>query len=284
MSQTLSSLARLTLRQLRTIASELGVPLYSRKSKEALVGEVAERQEKRGEDLKAIEQELSEYSQALIERPIWLALSKVDQLDDADLQDLMEEMAETFPYRPVYGISALGDVGLDELKNDLMQYLIDERMQAAEDPDFAEHLQSLEKRISDAGHTMIKRTIIPDDVSQIKNTLDTMSKEENIDCIITTGGTGLTGRDTTPEAVNAIASKHIDGFGELFRQVSFEKIGTSAIQSRAVAALINSTYVFCLPGSTGACKDGWDEILQYQLDIRHKPCNFVEIMPRLNEK
>ena len=143
---------------------------------------------------------------------------------------------------------------------------------------------TLEKRITDAGHTMIKRTIIADDVSQIKDTLDSMSKEEEIDCIITTGGTGLTGRDTTPEAVNAIASKQIDGFGELFRQVSFEKIGTSAIQSRAVAALINSTYVFCLPGSTGACKDGWDEILQYQLDIRHKPCNFVEIMPRLNEK
>ena len=142
----------------------------------------------------------------------------------------------------------------------------------------------LEKRIIDGGHTVIKRTIIPDDVSQIKDTLDTMSKEEEIDCIITTGGTGLTGRDTTPEAVNEIASKQIDGFGELFRQVSFEKIGTSAIQSRAVAALINSTYVFCLPGSTGACKDGWDEILQYQLDIRHKPCNFVEIMPRLNEK
>ena len=143
---------------------------------------------------------------------------------------------------------------------------------------------TLEKRITDAGHRMIKRKIIPDDVSQIKDTLNTMSKEQDIDCIITTGGTGLTGRDTTPEAVKAIASKHIDGFGELFRQVSFEKIGTSAIQSRAVAALINSTYVFCLPGSTGACKDGWDEILQYQLDIRHKPCNFVEIMPRLNEK
>ena len=143
---------------------------------------------------------------------------------------------------------------------------------------------TLEKRIIDGGHKVIKRIIIPDDVSQIKDTLDTMSKEEDIDCIITTGGTGLTGRDTTPEAVKAIASKYIDGFGELFRQVSFKKIGTSAIQSRAVAALINSTYVFCLPGSTGACKDGWDEILQYQLDIRHKPCNFVEIMPRLNEK
>ena len=143
---------------------------------------------------------------------------------------------------------------------------------------------TLKKRINEAGHHMIKRTIIPDDVSQIKESLDSMSKQEEIDCIITTGGTGLTGRDTTPEAVKEIASKHIDGFGELFRQVSFNKIGTSAIQSRAVAALINSTYVFCLPGSTGACKDGWDEILKYQLDIRHKPCNFVEIMPRLNEK
>ena len=143
---------------------------------------------------------------------------------------------------------------------------------------------TLEKRINEAGHHMIKRTIIPDDVSQIKEILESMSKQEEIDCIITTGGTGLTGRDTTPEAVKEIASKHIDGFGELFRQVSFKKIGTSAIQSRAVAALINSTYVFCLPGSTGACKDGWDEILKYQLDIRHKPCNFVEIMPRLNEK
>ena len=143
---------------------------------------------------------------------------------------------------------------------------------------------TLEKRIKDSGHNLLKRIIIPDDVQQIKDTLETMSKDKEVDCIITTGGTGLTGRDTTPEAVKEIASKHIDGFGELFRRVSFEKIGTSAIQSRAVAALINSTYVFCLPGSTGACKDGWDEILKYQLDIRHKPCNFVEIMPRLNEK
>ena len=142
----------------------------------------------------------------------------------------------------------------------------------------------LQERINTAGHQCIKKIIIPDDVQLIKDTLQNLSQEKEIDCIITTGGTGLTGRDTTPEAVKEIANKHIDGFGELFRQVSFEKIGTSAIQSRAVAALINSTYVFCLPGSTGACKDGWDEILQYQLDIRHKPCNFVEIMPRLNEK
>ena len=143
---------------------------------------------------------------------------------------------------------------------------------------------TLEKRIIKAGHQMVKRIIIPDDVSKIKKTLVELSSDNEIDCIITTGGTGLTGRDTTPEAIKEIASKHIDGFGELFRQVSFNKIGTSAIQSRAVAALVNTTYVFCLPGSTGACKDGWDEILQYQLDIRHKPCNFVEIMPRLNEK
>ena len=143
---------------------------------------------------------------------------------------------------------------------------------------------TLEKRIINAGHHMVKRIIIPDDVNIIKNTLEELSLDNEIDCIITTGGTGLTGRDTTPEAIKEIASKHIDGFGELFRQISFNKIGTSAIQSRAVAALINTTYVFCLPGSTGACKDGWDEILQYQLDIRHKPCNFVEIMPRLNEK
>ena len=143
---------------------------------------------------------------------------------------------------------------------------------------------TLEKRIIDAGHNVLNRTIIRDDIKQIKNTLERMSKVKEIDCIITTGGTGLTGRDTTPEAIKKIANKYIDGFGELFRQVSFEKIGTSAIQSRAVAALVNSTYVFCLPGSTGACKDGWDKILQYQLDIRHKPCNFVEIMPRLNEK
>ena len=143
---------------------------------------------------------------------------------------------------------------------------------------------TLEKRITRAGHQMIKRIIIPDDINKIKDTLEKLSSKKEIDCIITTGGTGLTGRDTTPEAMKEIASKHIDGFGELFRQVSFNKIGTSAIQSRAVAALVNTTYVFCLPGSTGACKDGWDEILKYQLDIRHKPCNFVEIMPRLNEK
>ena len=142
----------------------------------------------------------------------------------------------------------------------------------------------LQERINTAGHQCVKKLIIPDDVEKIKQTLKDLSNEKEIDCIITTGGTGLTGRDTTPEAVMKIADKTIEGFGELFRQVSFSKIGTSAIQSRALAALINTTYVFCLPGSKGACKDGWDEILQYQLDARHRPCNFVEIMPRLSEK
>ena len=142
----------------------------------------------------------------------------------------------------------------------------------------------LEERINSAGHNCIEKKIIPDDVKLIRETLQILSNKKEIDCIITTGGTGLTGRDTTPEAVIEIANKMIDGFGELFRHISFSKIGTSAIQSRALAALINTTYVFCLPGSKGACKDGWDEILQYQLDIRHRPCNFVEIMPRLSEK
>ena len=142
----------------------------------------------------------------------------------------------------------------------------------------------LEKRINSAGHNCIEKKIIPDDVRLIRETLQALSNKEEIDCIITSGGTGLTGRDTTPEAVKEIADKIIEGFGELFRQISFSKIGTSAIQSRALAALINTTYVFCLPGSNGACKDGWDEILKYQLDIRHRPCNFVEIMPRLSEK
>tara|TARA_B100000579_G_scaffold238039_1_gene195206 strand:- start:577 stop:1104 length:528 start_codon:yes stop_codon:yes gene_type:complete len=142
----------------------------------------------------------------------------------------------------------------------------------------------LEERINTAGHQCVKKIIIPDDVEKITLTLENLSNEKDIDCIITTGGTGLTGRDTTPEAVMKIADKNIEGFGELFRQISFSKIGTSTIQSRALAALINSTYVFCLPGSKGACKDGWDEILRYQLDSRHRPCNFVEIMPRLSEK
>ena len=142
----------------------------------------------------------------------------------------------------------------------------------------------LNERIINFGHKIEIRKIIKDDIEIIKNTISDLTKNKNIDAIITTGGTGLTGRDSTPEAVIVLSEKIIDGFGELFRQISYEKIGTSTIQSRAIAGLANHTYIFSLPGSPNACKDGWDEILQYQLDIRHQPCNFVEIMPRLSEK
>ena len=142
----------------------------------------------------------------------------------------------------------------------------------------------LNERIINFGHKIEIRKIIKDDIEIIKNTISDLTKNKNIDAIITTGGTGLTGRDSTPEAVIVLSEKIIDGFGELFRQISYEKIGTSTIQSRAIAGLANHTYIFSLPGSPNACKDGWDQILQYQLDIRHKPCNFVEIMPRLKEK
>tara|TARA_B100001540_G_C15695000_1_gene591071 strand:- start:509 stop:1036 length:528 start_codon:yes stop_codon:yes gene_type:complete len=142
----------------------------------------------------------------------------------------------------------------------------------------------LNKRIIDLGHKMETRKIIKDDIDVIKKTILELTKNTNIDAIITTGGTGLTGRDSTPEAVISLSSKIIEGFGELFRQISYNKIGTSTIQSRAIAGIINNTYIFSLPGSPNACKDGWDHILKYQLDIRHKPCNFIEIMPRIKER
>lgn len=142
----------------------------------------------------------------------------------------------------------------------------------------------LKERIEKIGHSVLKKIIIPDDIEEIKKIITKLSQNPSIDAIITTGGTGLTGRDSTPEAIIEISDKIIDGFGELFRQLSYKKIGTSTIQSRAIAAIINHTLVFSLPGSPNACKDGWDDILQYQLDIRHKPCNFIEIIPRLKEK
>ena len=142
----------------------------------------------------------------------------------------------------------------------------------------------LKERIINFGHILYTKKIILDDIETIKSTFIELSKNKDVDVIITNGGTGLTGRDSTPEAVIELSNKIIDGFGELFRLKSYDKIGTSTIQSRAIAGLINHTYVFSLPGSPGACKDGWDEILKYQLDIRHKPCNFIEIMPRLKEK
>ena len=141
----------------------------------------------------------------------------------------------------------------------------------------------LVRSITDLGHKVCDRKINKDEVSSIKKTILSWSNNKNIDVIITTGGTGLTGRDSTPEAIQQLADKIIEGFGELFRQVSFNKIGTSTIQSRTLGAIIKGTYVFALPGSKSACKDAWDEILKYQLDNRYRPCNFIEIMPRLNE-
>ncbi|KQM95469.1 molybdenum cofactor biosynthesis protein [Sphingomonas sp. Leaf22] len=143
---------------------------------------------------------------------------------------------------------------------------------------------TLVARVEGAGHILAVRAIVRDDIDTIVARLDRWIDDAAIDCIITTGGTGVTGRDVTPEAVERIATKLIPGFGELFRWQSYAKIGTSTIQSRAIACVARGTYVFALPGSTGAVKDGWDGILAEQLDSRHRPCNFVELMPRLLER
>ena len=142
---------------------------------------------------------------------------------------------------------------------------------------------ALEERLTGAGHRLVARTIVRDDIGEIRAMVGTWAEDPEIDCVITTGGTGLTGRDVTPEAVRGLFGKEIEGFGEMFRQLSYGKIGTSALQSRALAGIVGDTYIFCLPGSPSACRDGWDMILAAQLDIRHRPCNFVEIMPRLAE-
>ena len=141
----------------------------------------------------------------------------------------------------------------------------------------------LSERITAAGHVMAERTIVPDDVAAVTARVKEWIAAPAIDVIITTGGTGFTGRDVTPEAVEPLFEKRMDAFAVLFLMVSFRKIGTSAIQTRATAGVAGATYIFCLPGSPGACKDAWDEILVHQLDYRYGPCNFVEIMPRLDE-
>ena len=141
----------------------------------------------------------------------------------------------------------------------------------------------LKERIERYGHQVVARSIVKDEIEVIQKEVKQWIWDPNVDVVISTGGTGLTGRDVTPEAFKEIFEKEIEGFGELFRWLSFKKIGTSTIQSRAIAGVAGGTYLFALPGSTGACKDAWDEILQYQLDIRFRPCNFVEIMPRLRE-
>jgi molybdenum cofactor biosynthesis protein B len=142
---------------------------------------------------------------------------------------------------------------------------------------------TLVQRIEKAGHRLVARAILRDDAALIAAQLRAWIAEPAIDVVITTGGTGVTGRDVTPEAFDAVLEKRIEGFGELFRMLSYQKIGTSTIQSRALAGVAGGTYLFALPGSTGAVKDGWDDILLWQLDSRHRPCNFVELMPRLRE-
>ena len=142
---------------------------------------------------------------------------------------------------------------------------------------------TLVARIEGAGHVVADRRIVPDEIAAIVASLKGWIADPAVDVVISTGGTGVTGRDVTPEAFEQVFEKKIEGFGELFRWVSFQKIRTSAVQSRAVGGVAGGTYLFALPGSPGACKDGWDEILQYQLDNRYRPCNFVELMPRLQE-
>jgi len=141
----------------------------------------------------------------------------------------------------------------------------------------------LAERLTEAGHHLAGRAIVRDDLDAIAAQFRKWIDDPGVDVVISTGGTGVTGRDVTPEALARVAEKNIAGFGELFRWISYQKIGTSTVQSRADAGVANGTYIFALPGSPGACRDGWDGILKDQLDIRHRPCNFAELLPRLTE-
>ena len=142
----------------------------------------------------------------------------------------------------------------------------------------------LVERATRAGHQVVRRERVTDDQARIEQMLRACIDDPNVDVVISTGGTGVTGRDVTPEAFRAVYEKEIEGFGELFRWISLKHVGTSTIQSRATAGVVQGKYLFALPGSPGACKDAWDEILVHQLDIRYRPCNFVELMPRLKER
>ncbi len=142
----------------------------------------------------------------------------------------------------------------------------------------------LAQAIEGAGHILAGRAIVADDVEEIRATAQGWIADENVDVILSTGGTGLTGRDVTPEAMLPLFDKHIDGFAAMFHRISFDQIGLSTMQSRACAGVAGGTFIFCLPGSGGAVRDGWDKLLVHQLDVRTRPCNFVEIMPRLSER
>jgi molybdopterin adenylyltransferase len=173
--------------------------------------------------------------------------------------------------------------GIDESKNFVPLRIA--VLTVSDTRDFADDKSgtTLVERIKAAGHTPADRAIVKDDIEAIRAKVKAWIDDKSIDVVISTGGTGFTGRDVTPEAVEPLFEKKMDGFSMLFLMVSYQKIGTSAIQTRATAGVANSTYIFCLPGSPGACKDAWDEILVHQLDYRYRPCNFVEILPRLDE-
>ena len=141
----------------------------------------------------------------------------------------------------------------------------------------------LEDRINKSGHILINKLFVKDEPTLIKEEISKILKKKNSHVIISSGGTGLTGRDSTPEVLKEIITKEIPGFGEIFRYISFKKIGTSSLQSRAIAGLVNKTFIFALPGSPGACKDAWDEIIKFQLDSTTRPCNLVDLMPRIDE-
>lgn len=142
----------------------------------------------------------------------------------------------------------------------------------------------LVERLTKTGHRLAEKTIVPDDIYKIRAVVSRWIAEPEVQVVVTTGGTGVTGRDGTPEAVQPLLDKEIEGFGETFRALSYADIKTSTIQSRAIAGVANGTYIFCLPGSSGACKTGWDQLIEAQLDYRTRPCNLVELMPRLLEK
>lgn len=173
--------------------------------------------------------------------------------------------------------------GIDETRNfiplNIAVLTVSDTREMADDKSGA----TLAERLQAAGHTLAARAIVIDDVEKIREQVKAWIADPGIDTVITTGGTGFTGRDVTPEAIEPLFEKRMDGFATMFLMISYAKIGTSAIQTRATAGVAGATYIFCVPGSPGACKDAWDGILLHQLDYRYRPCNFVEIMPRLDE-
>lgn len=173
--------------------------------------------------------------------------------------------------------------GIDETRTFLPVAIAVLTVSDSRGPKEDESGKTLVDRLEAAGHKLAARAVVKDDVEQIRAQINAWIADPNVDVVITTGGTGMTGRDVTPEAVEALFEKKIDGFGELFRWISYGKVGTSTIQSRATGGVVKGTYIFSLPGSPSACRDGWDDILKLQLDSRYRPCNLVELMPRLME-